>query len=131
MVGTIKCNAAVIAGKLGTTIALNAVSYLYFLGALRPAADIAVWHRDEVREAITAGLIHKVPCKDGWIIFVQPVVDGVAPVDHGVDVILEKLLGAWVCEEDIVTLSSRPLNVLQAKRHKKFITRGDTVHNQG
>ena len=86
---------------------------LHFLGALRPAADIAVRHRNEVWEAVTAGLVHQVPCKDGGVILVQPVVDGVASVCHGVDVVLEELPGSRVCEEDVMALGSSPLDVLQ------------------
>lgn len=87
-------------------------AHLDFLGALWSAADIAVGHRDEVREAVTARLVHEIPCKDGGVILVQPVVDGVAPVDHGINVVLEQLLHIWVCEERVVTLSTRPLDIL-------------------
>lgn len=87
---------------------------LHFLGTLWPAADIAVGHRDEVWEAVAAGLIHEVPCKDGGVVLVQPVVNGVAPVHHGVDVVLEELLGPWVCEEDIMARGPSPLDILQA-----------------
>ena len=86
---------------------------LHFLGTLRSAADIAVRTRNEVWEAIAAGLVHEVPCKDGGVILVQSVVDGVAPVHHGIHVVLEELLGAWVCEENVMALSSSPLDVLQ------------------
>lgn len=86
---------------------------LHFLGTLRSAADIAVRNRNEVWEAVAAGLVHKVPCKDGGVILVQPVIDGITPVHHGNHVILEELLGAWVCEENVMALGSRPLDVLQ------------------
>ncbi len=88
-------------------------THLDFLGALWSAADIAVRHGDEVGEAVTARLIHQIPCKDGGIILIQPVVDGVAPVDHCINVILEQLLHIWVCEERVVTLSARPLDILR------------------
>ena len=91
--------------------------HLHFLCTLWPATDIAVRHRNEIREAVATGLVHQVPCKDGGVISVQPVVDGVAPVHHGVDVVLEQLLHFWVCEEDIMALSTRPLNVLQSQEH--------------
>jgi hypothetical protein len=87
-------------------------AHLDFLSALWSAADIAVRHWDEVREAVTARLVHQVPCKDGGVILVQPVVDGVAPVDHCINVVLEQLLHIWVCEEWVVTFSSRPLDIL-------------------
>ena len=86
---------------------------LHFLGTLRSAADIAVRHRNEVWEAVAAGLVHEVPCKDGGVVLVQPVVDGVAPVHHGINVVLEELLGSRVCEEHVMALGSSPLNVLQ------------------
>lgn len=97
-----------------TVIALRGGADLNFFGTLRSAADIAVRHRDEIWEAVTAGLIHEVPGKDGGVILVQPVVDGVAAVHHGVDVVLEELLDAFVCKEDIMALNAGPLNVLQA-----------------
>lgn len=87
--------------------------HLHFLCTLWPATDIAVRHRDEVREAVTAWLIHEVPCKDGGVISVQPVVDGVTPVHHGVNVVLEELLHLRLCEEDVVAFCPRPLNILQ------------------
>ena len=87
-------------------------THLDFFGTLWSAADIAVRHWDEVWEAVTARLIHQIPCKDGGVVLVQPVVDGVAPVDHCMNVVLEQLLHIWVCEEWVVTLSARPLYIL-------------------
>ena len=87
-------------------------THLDFLSALWSAADIAVRHWDEVWEAVTARLIHQIPCKDGGVVLVQPVVDGVAPVDHCINVVLKQLLDIWVCEEWVVTLSARPLDIL-------------------
>ena len=89
---------------------------LYFLGAFWSAADIAVRHRDEVWEAVTAGFVHEVPCKDSGVVLVQPVVDGVASVHHGVNVVSEELLSSSVRKEYIVTLGSSPLDVLHRSR---------------
>ena len=68
------------------------MTHLDFLCALWSATDVAVRDGDEVGEAVTAGFIHEVPCKDGGVILVQPVVDGVSPVHHCVNVVLEQLL---------------------------------------
>ena len=68
------------------------MTHLHFLCTLWSATDIAVRDRDEVGEAVTAGLIHQVPCKDGGVVLVQPVVDGVSPVHHRINVVLEQLL---------------------------------------
>ena len=86
--------------------------YLDFLCALWPTADIALRDRNEIREAVTARLIHQVPCKDGGVLFIQPVVDGVTPVDHNINVVFEELLHIWICEEWVMAFSSCPLNVL-------------------
>ena len=90
-------------------------THLDFFGALGSAADIAVRHWDEIREAVTAGLIHQIPCKDGGVILVQPVIDGVTPVDHCINVVPEQLLDIWVCEERVVSLSACPLDILHHK----------------
>ena len=85
------------------------------MGTFWSAADITVRNGDGVWEAIAAGLVHEVPGKDGGVVLVQAVVDGVAPACHGINVILEELLGVRVCEEGIITLSTCPLNVLRTK----------------
>ena len=99
-------------------------THLDFFGALWSAADIAVRHWDEVREAVTARLVHQIPRKDGGVILVQPVVYGVAPVDHCIYVVLEQLLHIWVCEERIVTLSTRPLDILHHRNVLVMIKAG-------
>ena len=52
-------------------------------------------------EAVAAGLVEKVPCKDCWIIPVQAPVDAVPPVCHGLDVGLVHGPAAGIDEEDI------------------------------
>ena len=90
-------------------------THLDFLGAFWSAADITVRHWDEVGEAVTARLVHQIPRKNCGVVLVQPVVDGVAPVDHCINVVLEQAFHIWVCEERVVTLSARPLDILHHK----------------
>ena len=95
--------------------------YLNFLCAFRSAADIAVRHWNGVWEAVTAGLIHQIPGEDCGVIFVQPVVDGVAPVDHDVNVVLKELLHIWIGKEDVIALSTGPLNVLHVQETQSCV----------
>ena len=117
--GTSRSNKSTAQGGLTNTNLIShwhtISAHLYFLCTFGPAADIAVRHRDGVWKAVTAGLIHQIPGKDGGVLLVQPVVDAVPPVHHSVNVALEQLLDIWVCEEDVITFSACPLDVLQVQ----------------
>ena len=76
-------------------------NHLEAVGAFRSAAGDRFRRGPRRGEAVAAGLVEEVPCKDGWVVPVQAPVDAVPPVRHGPDVGLVHGSAAGIDEEDI------------------------------
>ena len=75
--------------------------HLHLPSALGPAGHKLWWCWNAVWEAVTSGLIHKVPGEYAGIVTIQAAVQRVASADHSCHVILELLTACGISVEGI------------------------------